>query len=63
VPIYRSRELTCFAQDDKRVRFVGLEGYETQGGLVRRDLFAEGENGVYIEDAVLLDQLVANKLL
>jgi ParB family transcriptional regulator, chromosome partitioning protein len=47
---------------DKRVRFVGLEIYEARGGLVRRDLFAEGENGVYIEDAVLLDQLVANKL-
>ena len=36
--------------DDKRVRFVELSNYEANGGLVRCDLFAEGEQGTYIMD-------------
>lgn len=47
---------------DKRVRFVGLEAYESAGGIVRRDLFAEGEAGTYISDATKLNHLVSEKL-
>jgi len=47
---------------DKRVRFVGLPKYEAEGGPVRRDLFAEGEQGVYVEDLALLDRLASEKL-
>ena len=46
---------------DRRVKFVGLEAYERAGGTVRRDLFSD-EDGVFIEDAVLLESLVAAKL-
>ncbi|ASK34150.1 chromosome partitioning protein ParB [Alcanivorax sp. N3-2A] len=44
------------------VRFVGLDGYETAGGGVRRDLFAEGDEGVYLTDAPLLERLAQEKL-
>lgn len=44
------------------VRFVGLEAYEAAGGGIRRDLFAEGENGVYLSDTALLDRLAQDKL-
>jgi ParB family chromosome partitioning protein len=47
---------------DRRVKFVGLEAYERAGGTVRRDLFSDTEDGVFIEDAVLLESLVAAKL-
>ncbi|MFZ7072599.1 ParB N-terminal domain-containing protein [Pseudomonas aeruginosa] len=44
------------------VRFVGLDTYEAAGGGVRRDLFAEGDAGVYLTDAALLERLVQDKL-
>jgi len=44
------------------VRFVGLDSYEAAGGGVRRDLFAEGDAGVYLTDAVLLERLAQDKL-
>jgi ParB family chromosome partitioning protein len=47
---------------DQRVRFVGLDAYEAEGGAVRRDLFAEGEDGTWICDPALLQRLVAAKL-
>ena len=47
---------------DRRVQFVTLKVYEKAGGAVRRDLFNDGEDGVFIEDAVLLESLVAKKL-
>jgi ParB family chromosome partitioning protein len=47
---------------DRRVKFVGLEAYERAGGTIRRDLFSDNEDGVFIEDAVLLETLVAAKL-
>jgi len=47
---------------DRRVRFVGLDAYERAGGRVRRDLFSEGEDGVFITDPALLENLVAAKL-
>ncbi|WP_263351338.1 ParB/RepB/Spo0J family partition protein [Acidicapsa acidisoli] len=47
---------------DPRVRFVSVKAYEKAGGTVRRDLFSEGDDGVFIDDAVLLESLVAKKL-
>jgi ParB family chromosome partitioning protein len=43
---------------DKLVRFVGVARYEAEGGTVRRDLFAAGEDGTYIVDTALLTRLV-----
>ena len=48
--------------NDRRVKFVTLKAYEKAGGILRRDLFSEGENGVFIQDIVLLESLVAKKL-
>jgi ParB family transcriptional regulator, chromosome partitioning protein len=47
---------------DKRVRFVGLPAYEAEGGAVRRDLFADEEQGTYVADAAILTRLVNDKL-
>jgi ParB family chromosome partitioning protein len=44
------------------VRFVRLDAYEAAGGGVRRDLFADGDSGVYVTDAALLETLVREKL-
>ena len=46
---------------DRRVRFVGVEAYEAAGGAVLRDLFTE-DGGGWLEDPVLLDRLVGDKL-
>ena len=44
-------------------RFVGVDAYEAAGGAVLRDLFAdEHENGVWLEDPKLLDDLAMKKL-
>ncbi|WP_374005826.1 ParB N-terminal domain-containing protein [Delftia lacustris] len=43
-------------------RFVGLDSYEAAGGGVRRDLFAEDDAGVYLNDAALLERLAHDKL-
>ena len=45
------------------VRFVGLDAYEQAGGGIRRDLFAEGDTGVYLNDAALLERLAQDKLV
>ena len=47
---------------DRRVKFVGIEAYERAGVKTRRDLFSDTGDGVFIEDAVLLESLVAAKL-
>ena len=47
--------------DDRRVGFVGLEAYEAEGGAVLRDLFTE-DGGGWLEDPILLDRLVGEKL-
>ncbi|WP_254501414.1 MULTISPECIES: ParB/RepB/Spo0J family partition protein [Pseudomonas] len=44
------------------VRFVGLDTYDAAGGGIRRDLFAEGDAGVYLTDAALLERLAQDKL-
>lgn len=46
---------------DRRVRFVTIEVYEEAGGIVLRDLFQDDDGG-WIEDVPLLEQLVADKL-
>jgi ParB family chromosome partitioning protein len=46
---------------DKRAVFIGLEAYEAAGGVVMRDLFQQDDGG-WLEDAGLLDGLVAEKL-
>jgi ParB family chromosome partitioning protein len=47
---------------DRRMKFVTLKAYEKAGGTVRRDLFSTDEDGVFIDDVVLLESLVAKKL-
>ncbi|QBR39541.1 ParB/RepB/Spo0J family partition protein [Kerstersia gyiorum] len=44
------------------VRFVGLDVYEAAGGTTRRDLFAEDDSGIYLDDFALLELLVREKL-
>jgi ParB family transcriptional regulator, chromosome partitioning protein len=46
---------------DKRVRFVGLDGYVAAGGYILRDLF-ETDDGGWLQDVALLDRLVDEKL-
>jgi ParB family chromosome partitioning protein len=46
---------------DKRAQYVGLEAYSEAGGLILRDLF-EADHGGWLQDAGLLDRLVADKL-
>jgi ParB family chromosome partitioning protein len=46
---------------DKRAQYVGLEAYSEAGGLILRDLF-EADHGGWLQDAGLLDRLVAEKL-
>ena len=54
------REIDAFRHP--LVSFVGLDTYEAAGGGVRRDLFAEGDAGVYLNDAALLERLAQDKL-
>ncbi|MGC0321054.1 ParB family chromosome partitioning protein [Bradyrhizobium sp. USDA 326] len=46
---------------DRRAVFVGIDAYETAGGVVLRDLF-QSDDGGWLEDVALLDGLVAEKL-
>ncbi|MFE8873665.1 ParB/RepB/Spo0J family partition protein [Acetobacter persici] len=46
---------------DARVRFVGLDAYIVAGGHVMRDLF-EADDGGWLQDPVILDRLVMEKL-
>ncbi|WP_186398150.1 ParB/RepB/Spo0J family partition protein [Stappia sp. P2PMeth1] len=52
---------TAVRASDKRAGFVGVEAYEAAGGIVLRDLF-QCDDGGWLQDPVLLDQLVAEKL-
>lgn len=63
-PVYAIRRAMTEAKvraDDKRVRFVGIEAYEAEGGTVLRDLFTE-DGGGWLDDPALLDRLVGDKL-
>ncbi|WP_164940505.1 ParB/RepB/Spo0J family partition protein [Bradyrhizobium zhanjiangense] len=46
---------------DRRAQYVGLDAYEQAGGLVLRDLFQQDDGG-WLQDVVLLDRLVTEKL-
>ena len=46
---------------DKRAQFVGIEAYESAGGDIMRDLFQQDDGG-WLQDPVLLERLVAEKL-
>ena len=46
---------------DKRSQFVGVAAYEESGGAVMRDLF-QADDGGWLQDAGLLERLVAEKL-
>lgn len=50
------------AGTDRRVRFVTVAAYEGAGGAARRDLFTEGDSGVFLLDSELLDHLAREKL-
>ncbi|MBT2336662.1 ParB/RepB/Spo0J family partition protein [Variovorax paradoxus] len=50
------------ASRDAVARFVGLEAYEQAGGGVRRDLFADEQNGIFLTDGALLDALARDRL-
>uniref|UniRef100_UPI00112DDF00 ParB/RepB/Spo0J family partition protein n=1 Tax=Paracoccus sp. FO-3 TaxID=1335059 RepID=UPI00112DDF00 len=52
---------TSVRASDRRAVFVGVDAYEAAGGVVLRDLF-QGDDGGWLEDPALLDQLVAAKL-
>ncbi|MCB5412373.1 ParB/RepB/Spo0J family partition protein [Pseudogemmobacter faecipullorum] len=52
---------TTVRASDKRVTFVGIEAYEAAGGYVLRDLFQQDDGG-WLQDPVLLDRLVNEKL-
>ena len=52
---------TTVRASDRRALFVGVPAYEAAGGTVLRDLF-EGDDGGWLQDAALLDRLVAEKL-
>ena len=42
-------------------RFIGVSAYEAAGGLIRRDLFKDADEG-YMQDAELLESLALEKL-
>lgn len=46
---------------DKRARFVGLDAYESAGGVILRDLFNTDDGG-WLQDPGLLDRVVMEKL-
>jgi ParB family transcriptional regulator, chromosome partitioning protein len=52
---------TSVRASDRRAVFVGVDAYEAAGGIVLRDLF-HGDDGGWLKDLALLDQLVAEKL-
>ena len=52
---------TTVRAGDKRAVFVGIDAYEAAGGCVLRDLFQQDDGG-WLQDPVLLDRLVGEKL-
>ncbi len=47
---------------DALAKFVGVQVYEQAGGAVRRDLFADEQNGIFLTDAALLETLAKDRL-
>ena len=52
---------TAVRASDRRTVYVGIDVYEAAGGVVMRDLF-EQDNGGWLQDPALLEQLVLEKL-
>lgn len=52
---------TTIRAGDRRAVYVGIEVYEAAGGIVMRDLF-EQDDGGWLQDPALLEQLVVAKL-
>lgn len=50
------------AARDALAKFVGVGVYEQAGGAVRRDLFADEQNGIFLTDSALLESLAKDKL-
>ncbi|MCO5961060.1 ParB/RepB/Spo0J family partition protein [Sinorhizobium meliloti] len=46
---------------DKRAQFIGIDAYVEAGGTILRDLF-QGDDGGWLQDVALVDQMVAEKL-
>jgi len=63
-PYYIKKLLTenTVAARDKRALFIGLDTYESEGGVVLRDLFSQNDEG-WLQDVALLERLVAAKLI
>ncbi|MDM0037423.1 ParB/RepB/Spo0J family partition protein [Variovorax sp. J22G21] len=47
---------------DALAKFVSVQAYEQAGGDVRRDLFADEQNGIFLTDGALLDSLAKDRL-
>ncbi|MBB4193022.1 ParB family chromosome partitioning protein [Rhizobium aethiopicum] len=62
-PYYIRRLLTetTVRASDRRSVYVGIDAYEAAGGVVMRDLF-EQDNGGWLQDPALLEQLALEKL-
>ncbi|WP_064709456.1 ParB/RepB/Spo0J family partition protein [Rhizobium bangladeshense] len=62
-PYYIRRLLTetTIRASDRRSAYVGIDAYEAAGGVVMRDLF-EQDNGGWLQDPALLEQLALEKL-
>jgi ParB family chromosome partitioning protein len=50
------------ANRDALAKFVGVQVYEQAGGAVRRDLFADEKNGIFLTDAALLESMAKDRL-
>ncbi|ANK95550.1 MULTISPECIES: ParB/RepB/Spo0J family partition protein [unclassified Rhizobium] len=62
-PYYIRRLLTetTIRASDRRSVYVGIDAYEAAGGVVMRDLF-EQDNGGWLQDPALLEQVALEKL-
>ncbi len=62
-PYYIRRLLTetAIRASDRRALYVGIEAYEAVGGVTMRDLFDQDQGG-WLQDPALLEQLVMEKL-
>jgi ParB family chromosome partitioning protein len=62
-PFYIRRLLTetAIRASDRRAVFVGVDVYEAAGGVVMRDLFEQDQGG-WLQDPALLEQLALEKL-
>ncbi|KQU81782.1 DNA-binding protein [Mesorhizobium sp. Root102] len=52
---------TAVRATDRRAVYVGIEAYEAAGGVVMRDLFEQDQGG-WLQDPAVLEQLVFEKL-